>query len=318
MCNFILEIYNIFRDFFGNDKVDLQENDIIIWFPKLTVTNEHDKSIDITDLYVKVPIGTEGTINGGFSIIRSSYTLEQIYKGYCHSHVTSIYDKRYNLWRTPCLGTGPIRNTILSLNREYSEDMWKLFCVELDKYLRVESLSGVPYIKLETVTKYNTYKYTLEVASYIPEGYTNIDKFINYIISKKPFRFNYNNGIIGIAMSNTEFIVTLSNLFIEWYNNLEEPKWSVTDLYDCYIIVKGIIENNMISTLSPISEVSTSSIETDILTFKGEQIKLKIIHSTDKENYSIFLGPSVVSYILYRLVTIINHDNTTNIPRYYV
>ena len=55
-------VYDIFKDFFGEENVDLQDNYIIIHFPKVTVTNEHDRSIDITHLWVRVPVDTNGTI----------------------------------------------------------------------------------------------------------------------------------------------------------------------------------------------------------------------------------------------------------------
>ncbi len=116
----VTQIYDIFKDFYGEDKVDLQKltledfkhqieknysveqlskwdstlklsikanftnGFILVYFPTVRVTNEHDRFVDIKDLYVKVPISIDGTMNGRFSLNRANYHIIHMLSGYMH------------------------------------------------------------------------------------------------------------------------------------------------------------------------------------------------------------------------------------------
>ena len=54
-------------------------------------------------------------------------------------------------FRESCLGRGPIKSTMLSLTNNFDEDLWRLFCLELYTYLQTESTSGGPYIELNKI-----------------------------------------------------------------------------------------------------------------------------------------------------------------------
>lgn len=103
-------ILEIFSDYFGEDKVDMQgfrtkedfcENKslgkgntdaillpsgifILVWFPQVRVTNEYNRSVDIQDLYAKVKIDTEGQLIGKFYLNRATYPLSHMKAGYMH------------------------------------------------------------------------------------------------------------------------------------------------------------------------------------------------------------------------------------------
>lgn len=103
-------ILEIFSDYFGEDKVDMQgfrtkeefcrskslgnsNTDaisppdgifILVWFPQVRVTNEHNRSVDIQDLYAKVKIDTEGQLVGKFYLNRATYPLSHMKAGYMH------------------------------------------------------------------------------------------------------------------------------------------------------------------------------------------------------------------------------------------
>ena len=51
---------------------------ILVWFPHVTVTNEHDRSTEIDNLYAKIVLAYEGTIEGRFSLNRATYTLQHM------------------------------------------------------------------------------------------------------------------------------------------------------------------------------------------------------------------------------------------------
>ena len=177
-----LEIFRVFSEYFGEDKVDLQGYrtkaeftnyvlggatpeaalcasviygvpcfTLLVWFPEVRITNENNKSINVKDLYVKIFIDIHGQLSGKFYINRATYTHAQLRCGYIHSHVPRLDTLNPALFRTPCTGEGPINNTISSLNTVYDIDLWQLFCSELEDYVKTESIEGVPYRRLESL-----------------------------------------------------------------------------------------------------------------------------------------------------------------------
>lgn len=317
-------IHSIFINFFGEENVDLQGQTIIVHFPKVTVTNENDRSVDITHLWAKVELSRDGTINGSFQLLRSELTSEQFFCGYSHSHISYRDTTNFDRWANPCLGQGPIRGTIASLSREFSEDMWNLFCLELSKYVTVESLAGTPYMYLERIgqnnrsvqkVKFPFRPIYLETNYFVgDEANQTITEFIPYILQKRPFGFNYNNSSYSIAMSDRDLFITLSNLFIEYYNSLPgNTKVPSSSLYETGVIAKGKIIGN---ELYYIRDYSSSSSEhgnivgRSLFRFKDKTITFNIVDDTQSENnrnISIFLTEAVVNVIIDRILRTINN-----------
>lgn len=316
-------VHNIFIEFFGEENVDLQGQTMLIHFPEVKVTNEHDRSVDITHLWVKVKLSLDGTIDGYFQMMRSELTLEQFESGYSHSHIHAVNTGNFNRWSDPCLGNGPIRNTIASLSTQFSEEMWNLFCLELSKYVTVESLTGVPYMYLERIgTSNNT---TQEIhfpfehvndAAYSAGISQDIAAFIPAILSKRPFGFNYANGSYGIAMSERDLFITLSNLFIEWYNSLPAAQQtSREELFNRGVLCKGkcignklyyIFDNNS-NTVANYNRL----IGRNLFRFKNRTITFNITNIVrtveDDPNMSIFLSEDMVNVIIDRILRTINN-----------
>lgn len=315
-------VHSIFADFFGEENVDLQGQIIIVHFPKVTVTNEHNRSVDITHLWVKVKVSLNGTIDGTFQMMRSEFTATQFASGYSHSHIPSI--SRTGLsWASPCLGDGPIRSTITSLSTEFSEEMWNLFCLELSKYVTVESLSGGPYIRLETIgtSRRSTEEITFPLEPAMDDIRLREDikqsiaAFIPAILSKKPFGFNFFNGSYGIAMSERDLFITLSNLFIEYYNSLPASQQTpIEDLFSAGILCKGkLIGNKLYYVYDGDPNAVTNHrdmIGRNMLRFKNSTITLNITNDSvaeDDPNMSIFLSKIVVKAIIDRILRTINN-----------
>lgn len=142
-------IYGVFKNFFGEEFVDMQNYpsldeyinnakmlhseefimiddtiedssfsriNILVRFPEVRIINENDKYIDIWELYARVTVTYSGTMRGDFRLNRSEYDLFQLRNGYMHSHISSIPFSRLTEFQSPCLGSGPIRGTIATLN----------------------------------------------------------------------------------------------------------------------------------------------------------------------------------------------------------
>lgn len=294
---------------------------ILVHFPHVRVTNEHDRFVDINHLWAKVKVSYNGTLNGGFTLNRSEYTLLHIRCHYMHSHISSIPTGDFTQFQNPCTGRGPINGTISVLNRDYDEDMWNMFCLELSKYVTVESVAGVPYNYLE---KLGTNDMEVGVDRFItylsPNYYESVitpDKFrefVRYFISSKKLKFNYVNGSYSIGMSLIEFIVLISNEFIKWYNdqfNKEELTAKFAELKRKDILKECIIDNGKIYYETGRTNVNNylGYIGKKVCMFKDREITISItdIAEVGNENKSIILNTQTALYILNIILKVLNY-----------
>lgn len=329
-------VHSIFVEYFGEQNVDLQEDTIIVHFPYLTVTNENDRSVNITHLFVKVKVDTDGQERGYFTMNRSEYTLDQFRSKYCHSHLPRIDYNYLEKFNSPCLGSGPIRHTQDSLNINFDEEIWQLFCFELDQYVRRESLAGGPYIRMETIGTGNSTDSSwqrVESNLYIFEDISLIDmsriradiiavinRFMPYLINKKALNFVYNNGTYGIAASPYVLTVKLSNVFIEWYNQLpNDSKPEVIEAVRVEDILEPMKVNGEVFYKKSVSNFSTVQdynqfIGIPICIFKGVRYNLNITGlsalkaENSDENTSLIMKEILVRYIIDKILTIVNYE----------
>lgn len=340
-------IYDIFKEFFGEERVDMQgftkredlENvtsknlsveDIIkpsyketlirsnykdifilIHFPEVRITNENDRYVDVKHLWAKVLILPDGTLNGKFLLNRSEYLRTHYESDYMHSHSPGISLD----FSSVCTGSGPINNTIAALNRSYDSDMWQMFCLELSKFIETESLDGVPYRKLENIGTSSMVAYSknfhITPSITINDPYkTIVNDFIEHLIKSKLLKFNFTYGRISLAMSYIEYVSIISNEFISWYNkyfNTKKYNIHYNELITEEIICKVKIDNFKIFT-SRGNTLSIRIANTVLFTFKGEEIRMKIIDDTfTDENMCIILHPYIANYIIYKILQCINY-----------
>ena len=293
---------------------------ILVHFPHVRITNEYDKFVDINHLYAKVRILHNGSMNGYFTLNRSEYTYLHISNGYMHSHVSSIPIGDFTQFQTPCVGTGPIRDTMSNLENEFDPAIWRLFCLELSKYVEVESIAGVPYHKLETLgtsnmsTGENVFK-VVNYLNYYGSGMEEMIKdFVSYFIKQGKLKFNYANGSYSIGMSFTEYMLVISNEFIDWYNkkfNNKELGYTFNTLKRNYILKECIIANNRIYYKNSNRNVNSYAAYNGkrMCTFKGEDVLINIVdlNEVKEDNKSIILNTNIALYILSRILRVINY-----------
>lgn len=294
---------------------------ILVHFPHVRVTNEHDRFVDINHLWAKVKVMYNGTLNGGFTLNRSEYTLLHIISDYMHSHIMTIPKNDFTQFQNPCTGSGPINGTISALNRDYDEDMWNMFCLELSKYVTVESVAGRPYNYLEKLGTNDMEAGIDRFITYLSPNYYGNDitsdkfkEFVRYFINSKKLKFNYVNGSYSIGMSLIEFIVLISNEFIKWYNdqfNKEELTAKFADLKRHGILRECIIDNGKIYYDRGRNNVSNYAqyIGKKVCVFKGREITVDItdIAEVRNENKSIILDTQTALYILTTILKVLNY-----------
>lgn len=311
---------------------------VLVWWPEVTITNEHNRSIVIYDLYAKIELKPDGTIpieNRGFLLNKATYTGKQLASGYQHSHTPSIIHSGSRdivaKWQVPCLGSGPIISTITTLKTDCDEMTWMLFCEELARYVTVESLTGVPYIRMESVggTK-KDYRFEAclkEEYKRINETYSLEDYGAFKDIAKVFILFYLQNGNLSLNYCDNQFVpgmpffnylVDLSNSLIAWIN-----KHTNQELYDNLmqhkVLYSRIIKNGTVLIPDTISEIEAQRYNgMNMLRFKGQDIPLRIIPDTvDSENPTVTLvNPNIAMFIIQNILRIINYrftnGHTTN------
>ena len=294
---------------------------ILVHFPHVRVTNEHDRFVDINHLWAKVKVSYNGTLNGGFTLNRSEYTLLHIRSHYMHSHISSIPTWDFTQFQNPCTGSGPINGTISALNRDYDEDMWNMFCLELSKYVTIESVAGVPYNYLEKLGTNDMEVGADRFITYLSPNYygdtLSTDKlrdFVRHFINTKKLKFNYVNGSYSIGMSLPEYIILISNEFISWYNDLFN-KGEVTNTFDnlktrellreCIIDIGKIYYDRGRNNVNNYAQY----IGKKVCVFKGREITVDItdIAEVRNENKSIILNTQTALYILNIILKVLNY-----------
>ena len=309
----------IVKEIIGN--VEFNDIFILVHFPHVRVTNEHNRFVDINHLWAKIKVMWDGTMSGRFTLNRSEYTLLHFRSRYLHSHISSIPKADFTQFQNPCTGSGPINGTISTLNRDYDEDMWNMFCLELSKYVTVESVAGRPYHYLENLGTRDMQVGEDKFITYLFPNYCVNDilsakfkEFVRYFINSKKLKFNYVNGSYSIGMSFIEFIVLISNEFIKWYNdqfNKGKLTTKFEDLKKHGILRECIIDNGKIYYDRNINNVNnyTQYIGKQVCMFKGKEITVDITDITrvENENKSIILDTQTALYILTTILKVLNY-----------
>lgn len=292
---------------------------ILVHFPHVRITNENDRYVDVNNLWVKVPVNYNGTSTGYFSMNRSEYPMSHLQSGYMHSHVSLIPTDDFTQFQSPCLGSGPIRNTLTTLSVQYDEAMWRMLCLELDLYVRTESISGVPYHKLEGIggnsgmsaceTEFDMCP-NLGIISTFREN--RLREFITYAIENGRFTFNFINGSYGLAMPYTRFAIYVSGLFIQWYNSIldagDSPFLTYRELLDNHIIRECVVSDGMIRISQYDSAERMRNYEGSLVcSFKGRDITLHITDFTQNHNTVVLLGPSLITCVAKAILTTVNY-----------
>lgn len=309
------------------DTVSVGKAIIYVWWPTVVVTNENNKSVVIQDLYAKIEINHDGTIPYeclGFLLNRATYTKIQFLSDYMHSHIQGINKTNFSHFLSPCLGTGPIRETIASLKNESDEVTWMLFCQELADYVTVESLQGGPWRRLEEIGRRDNIELTPSY-SYANTSMTNflrlftrdsLKSFAQYYLQNGHLILGFQNSKFTCNMPFTDFIVDISNAFIDFYNlYLKSTESRKEACFEKTLLRNVEIRNGLIyCTQFRYNSTSTTNVNCyrgkHVLTFKGKDITTTIIESTNPEEEiesAIIIDPSLAMGILAHILKIINY-----------
>lgn len=309
---------------------------ILVWWPHVKVTNEHNKSINIQDLYAKIELDYEGNIpteNWGFLLNRATYPMEQWAFEYMHSHVGHIPKESPTTFMSPCLGSGPIKDTIRYLKADISEGFdeirWMLFCEELARYVTVESLEGVPYRKLEEVHlssalseygQYDNYKTKMLTSlSQFLEVFDmgTLQHFIQYYLKHGHLAIGYQQGKFVCGMPYFDYIIDISNAFIEFFNQQVTDSEVVRRVFYRNILCECTVAGGKFFFVEGrYNGLDVSRyIGRKVCDFKGNAITLHIISHTQEPQKTTILNHHLGMFILNNILKIINYHYTNEYTR---
>lgn len=308
---------------------------IYVYWPHITVSNEYDKSIDISDLYARVDICLDGRIpyeNWGVLWNRSRYTSAQFVSNYMHSHIHDIPKDNFSRFQEPCLGSASIKDTIISLKSSSDVALWMLFCEELSRAVTVESIAGHPWKRLEQVGEFKPlYGYAgftpscVDVYSHIYDAnyshhnspywlkkddfYHLLKSFIAYYLSHGHLSFCFQYGRFCVGLSYFDFMVDISNAFISFYNQtLSGDSDKRKFLFQTGFLVKSLVVDKKFGAADSSSpQLLDSYVGQYVLTFKGHDVTLQIdqgYHSSPV--LTVILNHEVAMFILDKILTILN------------
>ena len=364
-----LEIYNTFIEYFGEDLVDmiypsfskiienynvsdmseseifetiipdLKAFNIIIRFPKVKIENEKGMFINVKDIWVKVPIiitgdsidNIECLMSNAFTMTRSVYKKLHIKADYMHSHCPGLPLTDGTVWKKCCLGNGPIKRTVATLCSSFDMDIWKLFCIEIEKYVSTESLTGGPYRYMSSMDN-NGYQKSLEQQLnniLYTDNFTNFGDnneennklkkmtidFLRYFVTNNSVPISFSNLSYCLGEDFFNFYTSISKEFIKWYNDKNNP-WN-TELSFSLMIQRGylihcVINNNIIYKLrlsnSYLSEETLISKfqNKPMFKFKDKTIYSSIDEDCDKDDNSCYLLDSfLVNFIITQILKFI-------------
>lgn len=293
------DVFNIAADVFGEDNVDIQDGNIIIHWDKITITSENDNTHEILDLYARIRL----TVSGRYmdvKLIRSTFTKDEATAGYVHSHVVRANGRVE--FEPPCFGKGPIRNTITSLAQDYDEDLWRLFFVELDRFVRVESLSGGPYIRMSSIGAKSLNPYRLNVMFNIDSGslpvitYTEMYQVFDYLKdSGRIVTLLKSVSPVSLGSVNDAIInMTMETMMYHNINPVNADNYAYV-YCEAYIDEGAITVGNSNHNNSGISDIKT-------FYFKGKKVNFKIIDNDCGDKYYITVLNERAASILLSLI----------------
>ena len=304
---------------------------IIVHFPNVTVSNEQNLSTIIYDLFVKVSLNIDCTYSYTH-MCRSTFTYAQFMSGYVHSHLPRIQIMSDNPWRKPCFGSGPLSSTSEWL-REYSEEAWSSFVYELSSYVKVESIDGGPYIRIDNIGNSSNIGKPFFTNTIFCITHNKIDwdipmrekdtydlllnKFLKYYIENYTIKFAFKDGAYTLGENVDTFALNFSQAFGKWYNearfNDNIPYIRRSEYMD-----KAIYYNGLLYTLGSnsykedkVKFINNYNKETSpvILTFKNKEIRLKItdIKKIEPTTIVYIIKPQLLRMVLNKMSVIINY-----------
>lgn len=250
-----------------------------IYFPEITIINSNNNSHEIKDLYIYFQFITKTLkfYNSFFQGFRTTVTQSELSTDYGHSHLGGLNGSSF------CMGEGPIKLIIIDLYREYNSQLFEAFLLNLDEYLKWESLEGTPHRYLEKLNNLDVIK-DLQTSN----NFSKSQEFLNQL---EEFYLKISeDGVRLLEPDFNDIEIRLSQWFIE--NNYRE-----------FLVRKDIDTNRYYQDRS----IDTSRDFTIPINHFKEKLLVKNILKDKKETkLPYYANPNYTNYICGRIKQEIN------------
>lgn len=326
----LYEILELFKQQFGEDHIDfdvftIQENlpsytsfpsvsqyfllccdtwkhNIVIKIDKETVKNELGLSTVIYDLFIKLEFRRNGALCYGIYYKKATFTKNQLLSHYVHSHCSRLYVSDGIDWQHVCTGTGPINSSITALTSiEEPLERYYGFIAELRQIVRVESLQGGPYIRIEEINgKLKERKFVSMVAL----AFTNKPKeFVKSYIRSNRLKLGVINGKFCLGCSFVEWLVDLTEYAKAWS---KENNQSIT-------LIDTIVKDNKLYQKEDqyADESMPRLVGKPVITFRNKEYRLQVIDDDSDAQTKKLINPAEAASLLYRILAVLNQSYGT-------
>lgn len=295
--------------------------EFVIRFPKFVITNSKEMTHTIHDLYVKlisVPsyLQSDGLSFEDFKGKRMTVTDEEILSKYQHSHQSSkaytdiakffedkkrssygqsITDSNYVFsYRGFCKGSSEINQILAMLRGKYTANMFKMFLLQLDLYVKWESIEGRPHIYM---------KYISGRAETNEPSQSNKKQFFSKLNLETP---------------NLDFKIEKGKIKVVDNDNLEEfLKFKGNELADYPLFMHNFLcikdekgnyysKRNLPKQFPEILLDTPENLARISWYFRGELVEFKILYQTEEQralnaNKPLFIHKSLKEYAKSRI-----------------
>lgn len=274
---------------------------LLIHWDKVTVTNEEDRSTEIKDLFCKLVF--RDACYKSMHFLRTTFTQAEWDAKYSHSHLHQINHDNPVSWGRMCLGSGPINSTIDTLFEPgYAEETLDVFFWELDKVVHVESLRGVPYIRMETLGNNVTNRADLSF------GRINVNSalrnFMQSFFAAVKIPLGYEGGQYVCGCTFMDFALLVTNYWNKYEKVFRNASLDTNIYKETYVLKDSAIYLN--DARAHDYKWKRLNPEAQSITFKGTPYKLTVT-STDGESCTkqlVYLP--IVKYIQRAYLALVN------------
>lgn len=158
--------------------IDIPNKTVILHWDKVEIGNSQGATHTMYDFYIRLRFNGDFTKLTEMSGLRATFTLKEYWNNnpYTFSHLAT---SRFGEWSGLCLGSTPLADMYAILKTpEFSLLVLEAFLLQLNEYVRWESLEGGPYRSSnigriayknnsDTIPSFNTYRMDSECAKEI-------------------------------------------------------------------------------------------------------------------------------------------------------
>lgn len=237
---------------------------IVIHYPELLLKNTSGKERLLRDIFVNLVFGSYHVELYG---IRTTYTEEEAYSGYNHSHLSGFNSGFENF----CLGRGPLASS--RANQITSKEKATEFLINLRTYLQYES------------TRTRPYKYISDI---IPINWSVVSPPVLYNISKcENLCNNVENIERYVYWDSGRYHLKINASFIAELNKANDKlKYKHQFFNKDGVIYQKLVSSEKIKNSSRIKDLE----QRKPIWFNGREIPYKIIKENDVDESSLVLG----------------------------